>query len=340
MKSPLPLAFILIFVSTYASAKQDKASCVMKLFTLGTESMTLGEIRSVCASQENDITRQQTKTQPTELQSRTGGITDRIKREKLTEFEPYVLTPHKMNFVLPAMTTNKVNKQAYRSFEGYEDNLENVEAKFQLSLKVPLNYDKIFIEGDGLYAAFTLSAWWQIYASGISKPFRETNYQPEIFYLAPLNWHPFGGNTGFIVGVEHESNGRAQDLSRSWNRIYTHILFEKEKFALSIKPWIRLSEKEKTFALDPDGDDNPDIEDYMGNVELSMAYKWRDYEFNFKGRQNFSSHYGAAELGFTFPLWGKLRGYATVFTGYGESLIDYNYSQTRFGIGISLSDIL
>ena len=58
------------------------------------------------------------------------------------------------------------------------------------------------------------------------KAVQETNYQPEIFYLAPFNWHPFDGNTGFIVGFEHQSNGRGLELSLSWNRLYGHFLFE------------------------------------------------------------------------------------------------------------------
>ena len=204
----------------------------------------------------------------------------------------------------------------------------------------PLNKRSLFIEGDRIYFGFTLQAWWQVYSENISKPFRESNYQPEVFYMAPLDWHPFGGNTGFVVGFEHQSNGQRQILSRSWNRVYGHFLFEKDEFALSLRPWWRVSEEEKEFPFDPDGDDNPDIEDYMGHYELGMAYKWNDLQLGFMGRYNFSSHNGAAELGLTFPLWGKLRGYASVFTGYGESLIDYNHKQTRFGLGIALNDLL
>lgn len=340
MKKVALLALILTLATTHANANAENEACVMKLFASGNESMTLAQIRATCADNKSDAETKQVSIEKAELQARTGSITNRIKGERANELKPYVITPHKMNFLLPAITTNKVNKEAYRMFDGYEENLEDVESKFQLSLKVPLNYDSMFITGDGLYIGFTINAWWQVYASNISKPFRETNYQPEIFYLAPLNWHPFGGNTDFIVGVEHQSNGRGQGLSRSWSRVYTHLLFEKDNFALSFKPWVRLSETKKSFPLDPEGDENPDIEDYMGNFELGMVYKWNNLEFSFVGRQNFNTHYGAADLGLTFPLWGKLRGYATVFTGYGESLIDYNYSQTRFGIGISLSNIL
>ena len=49
---------------------------------------------------------------------------------------------------------------------------------------------------------------------------------------------------------------------------------------------------------------------------------------------------GSAEFNFTFPLWGKFIGYTSLFTGYGESLIDYNHKQTRFGVGIALNNVL
>jgi phospholipase A1 len=51
-------------------------------------------------------------------------------------------------------------------------------------------------------------------------------------------------------------------------------------------------------------------------------------------------NYGAIELGMSFPLIDKIRGYAQFFNGYGESLIDSNHSINRVGIGILLTDIL
>jgi len=330
----------------------DVTQCVMQQFSKGEDSLTLKEIRQLCAEKQNvasvsaiedgnktesDMARQ--TQQPTSLPS-LGMISERVIAESETEFDPYVLTPHRVNYIMPAYTTNSINTDAYSHIEGYEENLQNIETKFQLSVKVPLNQESLFIEGDGLYFGFTMQAWWQVWADNISKPFRETNYQPELFYLAPLDWHPFGGNTGFIVGFEHQSNGQNQALSRSWNRVYGHFLYEKDRFALSFRPWYRLNEEPKAFEFDPDGDDNPDIEDFMGHFELGMVYKWEQMELGFMGRRNFSTDNGSAELNLTFPLWGKLRGYATAFNGYGESLIDYNHKQTRLGIGISLNDIL
>lgn len=269
-----------------------------------------------------------------------GAISSRIVHERMTAFDPFVITPHLMNYILPAFTTNRINTEVYGSEPDWVDHMEDIEAKFQLSLKVPVNTQSLLVNGDALYFGFTVEAWWQVYADDISKPFRETNYRPEMFYLMPLDFHPLGGNSGLMFGVEHQSNGRSQDLSRSWNRMYIAYLYEKGDFALSLRPWYRFSEERKTLITDSKGDDNPDILDYMGHFQLSMAYNWEAYNLSLMTRHNFSTNKGALELGLTFPLWGKLRGYTRLFEGYGESLIDYNHKQTRFGIGIALTDIL
>ena len=332
----------LLFFTPLVNAQDAVVDCVMQHYINADAKLTLTDIRERCSV--DNVTEQEAEIARFSLTpdrvTAPGTISRRIIMERKTEFDPYVITPHKINYVLPLIATNAINKEAYSSYEGYEDNLEDVEAKFQLSFKVPLNYNSMLIEGDGLYFGFTIQAWWQIYAENISKPFRETNYQPELFYLAPLDWHPFGGNTRVTLGIEHQSNGRGQNLSRSWNRVYANLLYEKDNFALSFQPWVRLSEDTKEFELDPNGDDNPDIDDFLGSSELGMAYKWDNLEFSFSGRRNFSTNNGSAEFALTFPLWGKLRGYATAFTGYGESLIDYNYSQTRFGLGIALNNVL
>ena len=299
------------FVNTAIATElnSDIQTCVMKQFSSGNENLTLAEVRLLC-SQETMKSIEVIEVQERKLPAAPlvlGAISNRIISERKTEFDPYVLTPHKMNYILPALTTSAIHKNAYQNLSGFEENLTDLEAKFQLSIKAPLNTGSLFVEGDGLYVGFTLQAWWQIYAEGISKPFRETNYQPELFYITPLDWHPFGGNTGLIFGIEHQSNGRGQDLSRSWNRVYGHFLYEKKNLAISFRPWIRLSEDEKTSEFDPDGDDNPDIADYMGHFELGVVYEWNSVELSAKGRRNFSTDKGYAEIGLTFPLWVNLK---------------------------------
>lgn len=321
---------ILTFLFPFKALAEKTTSyneCLLNAVKYHDHELTLGEVRAKC------------KTDADLVKNEQDLLSERMANERKNAFNPYVITPHRMNYILPVTYTNDVNEDAYAK-TGWEDSLKDVEAKFQISFKVPLNYDSMFIEGDGLFFGITLKSWWQVYADDISSPFRETNYRPEMFYFAPTPWTPLDGNTWAAFGIEHESNGRSQDLSRSWNRIYTEFVFEKNNFALSLRPWWRLPEDEKETPESADGDDNPDIEDYMGHFELASAYRWDDYEFTFLGRQNFSEHKGYAELGLTFPLWGRLRGYAQYTTGYGESLIDYNHNQQRIGVGIALTDIL
>jgi phospholipase A1 len=246
-----------------------------------------------------------------------------------------------MNYILPVSVVNEVNRAAYEGFSTWAEELKEVEAKFQISLKIPLLTGHMLREGDQIFFGFTLQSWWQIYSEAISKPFRETNYQPEFFYFTPINFHPWGGNSALAIGFEHQSNGRSQLLSRGWNRAYVDYLYEKRNFAFSFRPWYRIPEGEKSSPMSGQGDDNPDISDYMGHFELGMVYKHSaDIELSFKGRDNFATHKGFVEVGVTFPLWGKLKGYAQVSSGYGESLIDYNINQKRFGIGIALTNLL
>jgi len=327
----------LICTAFAALADASYEDCLNEQMLKGDDALTLGEIRAMCQQhnpQNSELAEVEVKQNITQ-----GLLSQRLEEEAKFEYEGFVLTPHKQNYFLPAYSTNAINIDAYRTQNGFEENLDDLEAMFQLSLKAPLSPRNLFVDGDGLFFGFTLEAWWQVYASGISKPFRETNYQPEIYYIAPLNYQILGANTSVAVGFEHQSNGRGQDLSRSWNRLYANFLFEKDNWVVSFRPWYRIPEDEKEFEFDPGGDDNPDIEDFMGHFELGAAYKWEDFEFTFQGRQNFSTNYGSAEVGMTFPLWGKFRGYANAFHGYGDSLIDYNYSQTRFGLGFALNDI-
>jgi phospholipase A1 len=337
--SPQQVLALLALLSFSLLTKADESGdqCILDTIKNSQIALTYEEIKEACAIEDVALASQEVTPKKVPQQGR---LAKRIISEKRTAFDPYVITPHKMNYILPVNYTNKVNREVYVGNNDWSEDLTNTEAKFQISIKVPLNKKSIFTPYDGIFFGFTLQSWWQVYSDGISKPFRETNYQPELFYYAPLNLTLFEGNTGFAVGIEHQSNGRTQGLSRSWNRAYVDFLYEKDNFTFSFKPWWRLPESDKEFFLDPDGDDNPDISDFMGYFHLATVYKWDVYEFTFIGRENFVTHNGGMELGITFPLWGKLRGYLQYTNGYGESLIDYNHSQQTIGLGIALTNVL
>jgi len=322
---------------SYQLQASTESECIEKQVANSAAEVTLGEVRAICKAQSS--LEEDGSVIIRGKKVKAGVLTRRIVEERQTDTSEFVLTPHRMNYILPVYSTNQINPEAYRNLNALDDGYEKVEAKFQLSLKLPLSYSSLFVDGDRVYAAFTLEAWWQVYANEISSPFRETNYRPEIFYVAPLDWHPNDANTAVMVGFEHQSNGRSGISSRSWNRVYTEFIYEQGDLVWSVRPWYRLPEEAKTDPTSPSGDDNPDITDYMGHVEYGIGYAFGKYELSAEIRQNFSTSKGAVKLNLTTPLYGKLKGYFTVFNGYGESLIDYNHSQTRFGIGVALNNM-
>ncbi|MDN3653282.1 phospholipase A [Thalassotalea ponticola] len=249
----------------------------------------------------------------------------------------FILQAHKKNYILPLIYTDNFNEQAYQDVPSLSgDEFKDIEAKYQLSVKFPLFNPGFLVDNDSFHFGMTIQSWWQIYADEISKPFRETNYQPEFFYRLPIGWQPFDGNVTLGLGVEHQSNGRSQVISRSWNRIYGEVIYTHGLFKAYFRPWYRLPEDEKESPDDPKGDDNPDIGDYMGHYQLQLQYAVYDVGMEMVIRNNLSTHKGAVELGLSFPLGSGLRGYLQYFTGYGESMIDYDHNQQRIGIGIML----
>lgn len=269
-----------------------------------------------------------------------GVVAERVEAERADAFNPYVITAHKHNYFLPFSYTSNVNRPAFELQGAPEDlNYKPYEVNFQISLKSQVNQNKLLFEDDAVFFGITIESWWQLYNSPLSSPFRETNYQPEVFYLTPLLWGPFGGKTALAVGLEHQSNGQLQDLSRSWNRVYAELIYGHGSFVASLRPWYRIPEERKSSPLDAEGDDNPDIDEYFGHAQLSLGWKSPMLELSTLIRGNVATRKGAIDTTLTFPLSGKFRGMVQYFNGYGDSLIDYNRFQHRLGFGIALTNL-
>ncbi len=270
-------------------------------------------------------------------------VIDRLEREREVQDNRSVLLAHKRNYVLPLAYANRPNDDIFEAGSSdFGEDLDNLEIQFQLSLKSAVA-ESLFTEQDALFVGFTVKSFWQAYNSDISAPFRETNYEPELFWVTPVPWQILGGDaTLFALGLSHQSNGRSQQFSRSWNRLYGSIIWERWRFVFRFKAWYRIPEDEKDDPLDADGDDNPDIEDFLGNFEFNVIYREYDHEVSVLLRNNLDSddNRGALQIDWTFPLKRRFRGYVQFFNGYGESLIDYDASITRLGVGILLSDLL
>ncbi len=215
-----------------------------------------------------------------------------------------------------------------------DQNLKSLESKFQLSLKTKA-WENIFGNNGDLWLGYTQSSRWQVFNGEESRPFRETNYEPEASLMFRTNYRVFGLD-GRLLGVtlNHQSNGRSDPLSRSWNRVIFNVGFERDNFALMLRPWIRIEEAAKD-------DNNPDIEDYVGRGDLTAFYRWKQNDFSLMLRHSLKDgdkSHGAVQFDWAFPITGKLRGNFQLFNGYGESLIDYNHRATYVGLGVSLLD--
>jgi len=247
---------------------------------------------------------------------------------------PYVVRLYEPNYFLLARYSDRVNTAPLSSVGQVpipQEQVDNTEAKFQISLKA-----RLWTTDDrrwGAWFAYTQQSYWQLYSDAISRPFHETNYRPELF----MSYRPgleYGGFHWRLLnfGFTHESNGRSGVLSRGWNRLFAEFGVERDNLVLTARAWYRIKES-------ADEEDNPDITDYYGYGSLRATYKWGGQSLSLMGRGNLSTGKGAVEATWmSDKLLGPLRAYVQVFSGYGESLIDYNWNQTTIGAGVAVND--
>ncbi|WP_312086212.1 phospholipase A [Acinetobacter variabilis] len=239
-------------------------------------------------------------------------------------------------YLMPGFWTSKKNEfpQSENPNNTVEEdqNLTSIEGKFQLSLKTKAVENILGDNGD-LWLGYTQSSRWQVYNSEESRPFRETNYEPEASLIFRTNYDLFGLNWRMLgLTLNHQSNGRSDPLSRSWNRVMLNLGFEKDNFAMMLRPWYRIEE-------DRADDNNPEIKNYIGRGDLTAFYRHNAHDFSLMLRHTLKGgddNRGAVQFDWSFPISGRLRGQFQLFDGYGESLIDYNHRATYVGLGVSL----
>jgi phospholipase A1 len=255
------------------------------------------------------------------------------KDSKLGTFN---IRAYKPVYLLPAFWSSSPNELPTSSNPARQpaqpQSLDAVEAKFQLSFKTKLAQDLFGDNGD-LWAAYTQSSRWQVFNAEESRPFRETNYEPEVMLVFRNSWSLAGWHGRMLgIGVNHQSNGRADPISRSWNRVVMNIGADRGDWALMLRPWWRIPDPR-------DEDENPGIADYVGRGDLTLVRRWNEHEFALMARHSLrtgSHSRGATQFDWGFPINRTLRGHVQVFDGYGESLIDYDHRAWYLGVGVSL----
>ncbi|MEA2018784.1 MAG: phospholipase A [Campylobacterota bacterium] len=299
-------------------------------------------------------------------------ISDKVKLENMQEyitnlkFDDKVdkskyklnLMGHYENYMLLGSYTNtKLHERHWAN--GVEDTYNNDgtynngyerdtnEAQFQLSIKTPL-YNNFLGTGADLFTAYTQNSYWQVYDTDHSSPFRETNYMPELF----LEWQPdkkLGDSHLKQVrfALIHQSNGQDVGQSRSWNRTEMFFLLQNDNINYGMHIWDRWDEDRKNVN-DPnypnvtEGDDNPELEEYLGNQRYFVKYKSKNLNLMLT-HQNDIFEYdikkGNTKLDITFPsINSNFDFFIRYFNGYGESLVDYDVKLERISFGIQLSD--
>lgn len=245
------------------------------------------------------------------------------------------------NFLLPVHHSSKVNRAPASPTPGRSATLpdyRHIEAKLQLSIRTKIAQSALLPNAD-LWFGFTQVSLWQLWSGSLSAPFRSTDYEPELIYMVPVpeRWRslPLGWRWRYgQLAVAHQSNGQAVPLSRSWNRAYLGAGFDRGEVGIQLRVWRRASEA-------PEDDDNPDFTAYRGRGDIALVWTGERAAALLNWRTNFRDlNRGSVEFNWTYPVRlsrpDGLRWYVQAFSGYGETLLDYNFRQNSIGLGVTL----
>ena len=200
---------------------------------------------------------------------------------------------------------------------------DNSDAKFQISVIQRLT-NSVLPFKTYLFLTYTQLAFWDVFKE--SFPFRDINFNPTIGLGRPLI-----ANNRYLgdisLQLEHESNGKDEDDSRSWNKIsFSSIIVFNNHWNFFGKLWIPFV----------DGENNPDLVRYKGYGTFAANYRHHEkYNFSFilnprpgLGNANFT-------INAAYRLFKKENQYLffEFYNGYGEGLLDYKEHHQRFRLG-------
>ena len=185
------------------------------------------------------------------------------------------------------------------------------------------------------YLAFTNVVKWDIYES--SNPYYDINFKPEIFYRFTPELEDL---VSVDVGFWHESNGRDEEESRSWDQLFARFntLFEINGMALA---W----ETHLYYELNTGGT-NEDIGDYLGwwdtafyLLNILPTEKFNiDLEFYiWSGESGIPFKQGQFRTGLIYKMENAVFQpslYVQYFNGYGEVMADYDVRTEDWRIGL------
>ena len=324
---------LLLAVGLAEAAERSYEECVVQAVLASAEDRTVESIRAACASPgEARISTTKIEAAPP---ARESALKARMRAEYDVASRQFAISTYRPNYLMYTDNSEfNASDSIYVDINSDFQYLKQEEMKYQVSVKLPVWRD-MFGSGMDMYAGYTQTSWWQLFSDeGItSAPFRETNYEPELFVRRNMNLDvPFGGKLAAAdLALVHQSNGRSELLSRSWNRVMARAAFDYGDLAFLVRAWYRLPE-------DSEDDNNPDTEDYYGYGDVRAVWAPNKNTFSLMVRPG--TEKSGMELTWSRQITSELRIYSQWWHGYGESLIDYDQKVNRFGIGLAVNDFL
>ena len=216
-------------------------------------------------------------------------------------------------------------------------------AEFQFSIKYKL-FDLTNTRNPlaHLYFAYTQTSFWDLISQDPS--FYDTSYKPSAFLVYHNVLHQGIFRLDLQPGMEHESNGHGGAGERS---LYTGYLQPTATFDLPQN--LQFTLQPRVWEYFDVGNNNPDIASYRGYGDLRAALTWTDP--NSSEKIQFAAKLETGDEGrhdgYQFDLRFNLAGVPYLdkfnpsiqvqyFTGYGQTLRQYNQSSHGLRAGICL----
>ena len=209
---------------------------------------------------------------------------------------------------------------------------KNTNIKFQISIAQKLTKSTL-PWGTYLYLFYTQKVFWNVLEN--SMPMTDLNFNPGIGLNKPLFIKDrFVGQLSLVL--EHESNGRDGDESRSWNKLtFGGNIMVDPNFVVGAKFWIPII----------DGVNNKDILKYKGIYQVGWQWQSTNRKFAMsvgltrraKGLFNYNT---TIEAAYRFSTESNQYLFMQFYNGYGEGLLDYKVYQSHIRVGIVIKPTL
>jgi len=312
------LAFSALLASQHAFGQSSTIDDCLRTEVIRPENAerTVNQLRTRCAERETTresvdaLIADSAATMPV-LQARYDDTLDN------TLFQPY-----KNNYIVFG---SMENDDGTAPFSG-----QSLDIKFELGMKFMLfpQIEELKFLAPVKFG-YSQRSWWDISES--SAPFKEHNYNPEIFWDFTEALERPSSRTRLHIfdyaGVEHQSNGLDSKDSRSWDRVYAQReLRFSEVWAWTFKYWHILNA----------GDFNDDIQDYLGQAEITTHIDLNNWaNINIKTTKGHETETINYQVDLILPMsrWVNSRFVLSYYNGYGEALISYNRKTTSLRAG-------